>query len=68
MIGRHNHFCQWYFLTIDKDLTKLKIQEEEIDELKWIKKEALFNEVKNNHNKFVQSMKGLLELLYKEKI
>ncbi len=59
-IGSHKFFCQWYYLKIDKDIDYFKIQEEEVEAIKWIKKTDLEKELKSNPDKFLVSMAATL--------
>ena len=60
--GEYEHFTQWYFLTIDKEASEFKIQEEEVEEVKWFSKEELINSLNSAFEKFLPSMPGYLEL------
>ena len=62
---KHKMFCQWYFFETDMDLDDFKIQEEEVDELRWITKEELDKEIINNPSIFIESMKEDMDVLYK---
>ncbi|MBU4056981.1 NUDIX domain-containing protein [Patescibacteria group bacterium] len=62
----YNYFCQWYLLEIDKPLNEFKIQKSEVEELKWISKKELLDEIKNNPDDFVESMKESVKLLTKK--
>ncbi|MCK5081066.1 MAG: NUDIX domain-containing protein, partial [Candidatus Moranbacteria bacterium] len=55
--GEHNFFCQWYYLMINKELGYFKIQEEEVEQIKWFDEEDLREEIKSNPKKFTPSMK-----------
>jgi len=54
--GRYNYFCQWYFLEIDKSIDEFKIQEDEVDEIKWFSKEEILEMLNSKPNLFVQSV------------
>lgn len=47
-----NFFLQWYYLKIDKSLEDFMIQEEEIEQIKWYKKEELLWEITKNPKNF----------------
>jgi len=59
--GKHNYFCQWYYLQIDKPIDYFKIQEEEVEEIAWFPKDELEKEFKNNPEKFLISFGKNLE-------
>jgi isopentenyldiphosphate isomerase len=63
--GNHNHFTQWYFLTIDMDLKDFKIDPKEVAEIRWIKKNELIKDLKKNPSEYIRGMPGILEDLYK---
>ena len=46
--GKHKHFTQWFFMTLDKDLSEFKIKTDEVEEVKWVKFSEVLKLVKNN--------------------
>ncbi|NOQ55191.1 MAG: NUDIX domain-containing protein [Nanohaloarchaea archaeon] len=58
--GRHTFFCQWYYALIDKGIDEFTIQEEEVAEIKWFKKEELKNELKTNPDGLLDSIKDFI--------
>ena len=56
----YKHFTQWFFTTINKPAEKLKIQSEEVAEVKWFTKEELKKLFKNNPRDFIPSLKEML--------
>ena len=46
----NNHFNEYYIVTKDIDETKLKLQEEEVSEVKWIDKDEIIERIKDNYN------------------
>lgn len=46
----NNHFNEYYIAKKDIDETKLTIQEEEVSEIKWISKEEIIKNIRNNYN------------------
>jgi isopentenyldiphosphate isomerase len=46
--GEHNYFGQWFEAVIDKKIDEFKIQEDEVEQIKWFSKNELKNEAKNN--------------------
>ncbi len=57
---KHNFFCQWYFLKIDKELEYFTIQQEEVEKIKWFKKTELEKELELNPDKFLASTSDIL--------
>lgn len=47
---------------IDKNLEEFTIQKEEVEEIKWFTKEKLINELDNNPEKFIKSIKEYINL------
>ncbi|MFH1751971.1 MAG: NUDIX domain-containing protein [archaeon] len=60
--GKHNYFCQWFLLTIDRDITDFKIQEEEVASIKWFAKEELLKKINENPKTFIPSMRKTVRL------
>ncbi len=52
----HNFFAQLYFLQIDKDISEFKIQEDEVEEVRWISKKDLRRELKERPENFTPGM------------
>ncbi len=55
--GKYNHFTQWYTLTLDKNTSKFKIQEDEVEEIKWFDKEKLETNLKNSPEEYLPRLK-----------
>jgi len=60
--GEYHHFTQWYTITLDKDISEFKIQENEVEEIKWWTKEELLKELNDRPEDFLPKMKQYLEL------
>ena len=58
----HNYFCQWFILLIDKELEEFTIQENEVEQIKWFKKNELSDDLKQNPDKFLKSIKNCINL------
>jgi isopentenyldiphosphate isomerase len=63
--GKHNYFRQWFLATVDKNLKEFIIQDDEVEKIKWFKKDDLIIQLKNNPNKFLRSVKGCVGLFCK---
>lgn len=57
------YFCQWYFVTLDRDTDSFVMQEDEVDELTWIDIEQMKQELKANPDKYVPAMKQIVSEL-----
>lgn len=60
--GKYNFFCQRFLLVTDKEIGDFAIQEDEVEQIKWFKKGELLEELKNNPDKFVGSIKDCVDL------
>ena len=56
-------FCQWYSAVVDKPLEYFTLQEDEVEKLAWVSLNDLIKDVSDNPNKYVQSMKEVLDFL-----
>ena len=54
--SKYNYFCQWYTLTLDKELDAFTLQEEEVAEIKWFSREELTKELDAHPEMFLQGM------------
>lgn len=61
--GKHRFFCQWYYAQIDKDTTKLTIQEDEVEAVKWMPAKELITDLKTNPDRYPPSTQASLEAL-----
>ena len=60
----NNHFNEFYIVNIDLDETKLKLQKEEVSEVKWIDKNEIIEKIKDNYNG-ITDKEGCWEYLIK---
>jgi len=60
--GKHQYFCQWYLLKIDKNIEEFKVQEEEIEEIKWFSEKELKEKINSNPEMFIESMSQWIKL------
>jgi len=60
--GEYEHFTQWFTITMDKEANEFKIQEDEVEEVKWFTKEELIKRLNVSPEEFLPSMKEYLEL------
>ncbi len=54
--GDHNHFTQWYTLTLDKSAEDFLIQEEEVEQAKWFTRAELERELREHPEKYLKSL------------
>lgn len=60
----NNHFNEYYIARKDIDETELKLQEEEVSEVKWIDKDEIIEKIKDNYNS-ITDKEGCWEYLIK---
>ena len=58
------HFNEYYIVNKDIDETKLKLQKEEVSEVKWMDKQEIINRIKNNYDG-ITDKEGCWEYLIK---
>lgn len=54
--NKENNFVQWFKLKLDREIKDFKIQKEEVEQVKWFKKDVLRKEIEKNPNKFTSSV------------
>lgn len=54
--NEYNYFRQWHFITINKDIKDFKIKKDEVEEIRWFKKDDLIKEIKKHPKNFVSSV------------
>lgn len=58
VFGDHNYFGQWYRVVLDWNIKKFKIENREVEQIKWFSKDELKKEFKDKPENFVS---GLLQ-------
>lgn len=53
---KHKYFAQWFSCLIDKPVEYFKIQEEEVDEVKWFSKEEFEEQTTKFPEEFISGM------------
>ena len=59
-----NHFNEYYIVTKDVDETKLRLQEDEVTEVKWVSKDEIINRIKDGFDG-ITDKQGCWEYLIK---
>lgn len=54
----YHYFVQWFMLTTDKDISELKIQKDEVEEIKWFAKDELLRDLKSHPEKFTPGVRA----------
>jgi len=57
-----HHFTQWYTAKVDKNISEFKIQEDEVEEIKWISQDELKKELKEHPEEFTPTAEKYFEL------
>jgi isopentenyl-diphosphate delta-isomerase len=60
--GEYKHFTQCYTLLLDKSIDEFRIQEDEIEEIKWFSAEELKKNLQEHPEEFIPRMKEYFEL------
>jgi isopentenyl-diphosphate delta-isomerase len=61
--GEYNYFDQWYTLVVDKPAEDFTIQEEEVEQVKWLTRAELEKELQEHPEKYLKGLKWPLENL-----
>ncbi len=51
----YNYFCQWYRFLFNGSLSELRVNKEEVEEVKWFSREDLLGRVRDNPHEFTGS-------------
>lgn len=60
--NEYHNFTQCYVLNVDFDITQFKIQEDEVEEIKWFSPEELKKQLQENPEEFLPTMEKYFEL------
>lgn len=58
----HNYFCQWFLVTLDRDVNEFKVQDDEVEKIAWMPKRELAEDFKNNPEKYIPSMSEIVKI------
>ncbi|OHA55601.1 MAG: hypothetical protein A2388_02075, partial [Candidatus Veblenbacteria bacterium RIFOXYB1_FULL_43_13] len=56
------HFTQWLTFKIDMPINSLKVNKEEVEQVKWLSRDELKHELSKEPDKFLKSMAQVLSL------
>jgi hypothetical protein len=59
-----NSFTQWYRVVVDYEISDFKRQIEEVDELVWVDKQDLRDDLNLNPNKYIPAMPNIIRTIY----
>ncbi len=60
--GEFHHFTQWFTLKTDKNINDFKIQEDEVEEIKWFPADELKKQLNQHPEDFLPTMKKYFKL------
>ncbi len=60
--AKTKHFIQWFNVQVDMTISEFRLQENEVEEVRWWSKEDLEKEIKENPELFLKSMPRYLEM------
>lgn len=55
-------FSQIYFLTLDHEINRFKIQEEEVEQIKWFDRDELLQKLRENPDNYTRSVHNLMKI------
>ncbi len=61
--GQHKFFCQWFLASVDKGNIQLKLQEDEVEGVKWVSKDWLLADLAKNPRNYTPSTPQYLHAL-----
>lgn len=61
--GGHNHFTQWYTLTVDKTADEFAVQPEEVAQVKWFTRAELEQELRGHPEHYLRTLPWCLQNL-----
>lgn len=57
-----SYFVQWYTTVIDRDISDFVIQEDEVEQIAWIPRDKLEQELRDTPEKYIKAMGDILLL------
>ncbi|HJQ07868.1 MAG TPA: NUDIX domain-containing protein [Candidatus Saccharimonadales bacterium] len=61
--NEHNHFTQWYTVTVDKPAKDFIVQEDEVEQIEWFTRDELEKELREHPENYLKSLSWALESL-----
>jgi isopentenyldiphosphate isomerase len=61
--SRRNFFGQWFICRLDKSVTEFVLQKEEVEQVAWVKKVELVKDLQANPDKYVPSLRWVIDEL-----
>ncbi len=63
---KHLHFTQWFTVNIDRDIKDFKIQEDEVEKIKWFSEDEILKILKEDPKFFLSGVKHWIKLFLKQ--
>lgn len=60
--AKHLHFTQWFTVNIDKNIENFKIQEDEVEQIKWFSKKEILKINEKDSKFFLAGVKNWIKL------
>jgi isopentenyl-diphosphate delta-isomerase len=60
-VEKYHYFWQWFFATVNKNISEFRIQKEEVAAIKWISPEELKKDIRIHPERYLRNMKEHLE-------
>jgi isopentenyldiphosphate isomerase len=57
-----SYFVQWYTAIVDKDISKFTVQEDEVEQIAWIPRTQLREELTTRPDKYIEAMSQIVDL------
>jgi isopentenyldiphosphate isomerase len=56
------YFCQWFTVQVDREASDFRLQEDEVEAVRWFTRDELRNQISEKSEKFLSEMKEIVEL------
>ncbi|MFH1325233.1 MAG: NUDIX domain-containing protein [archaeon] len=60
--GNYNHFTQWFYLKLDKDINNFSYSREEVAEIRWFTKKDVLKLISTKSDEVLKEMKKWINL------
>ena len=63
MVTNHQYFVQYFFATVDGEIERFRVQEDEVEKIRWIPRAEFIADIAKNPEKYVPSVTRYSELI-----
>ncbi|MFT5037361.1 MAG: isopentenyldiphosphate isomerase [Candidatus Azotimanducaceae bacterium] len=60
---KRQYFTQWYYATVDKQLSDFDIQEDEVAAIRWVPRENILEELTEKPDDFIEAYQEIIKLI-----